>query len=212
VLYQNKTFTLPVAGNRTTQEAWDALWKMTSIAVLMPTIASHAAFRSAAEKCFHEQIYPLHWNVELLVDEHETDSLGKKLNRMIAGTKADYIVLWDDDDVYSPFRIHHQVEPLLKDFELTGTSTILYRQPSTQRSWIYTGDGNWLGGMAFRRSLWERMPFLDTSSGVDTLWQRAVKAKSFDLRDPNLIVGTIHATNTCPKHTTGRQWKEVPWA
>lgn len=55
-----------------------------SIACLMPTIASHARFRPVAEKCFAAQVYPNDWKVDLLVDEHETDSLGKKLNRMVA--------------------------------------------------------------------------------------------------------------------------------
>lgn len=92
-----------------------------TVACLMPTIKSHTQFRPTAERCFGGQVYPDNWQVELLVDEHEIDSLGTKLNRLCAACVVkgiDYVVLWDGDDWYCKDRIRRQVTPLLIPYDL----------------------------------------------------------------------------------------------
>src|SRR5450759_2030621 len=117
------------------------------VAALMPTIKSHAEFRPTAEQCFCEQRYPTDWDVKLLVDTHETDSLGKKLNRLCSACvveEIDYVVLWDDDDWYYRDRIWRQVQPListpadlpnLSPFQVSGTSVVFYHDGN--EGWLY---------------------------------------------------------------------------
>jgi Glycosyl transferase family 2 len=98
---------------------------------------------------------------------------------MIAGCSEEYIILFDDDDWHSPTRIARQVEPLLHGYELTGTSQVYYEDG--KQGYLYKGDGRWLYGMAFKRSLWERLKFEDVSIGCDTRWQRALKTPWYDI-------------------------------
>lgn len=187
---------------------------MITVAALMPTIASHAQFRPIAEKCFAQQKFPADWKVYLQVDEDETDSLGKKLNRLCSACVVqnfDYIVLWDDDDWYAPNRIYRQIVPLLldDDFLVSGTSQVYYRD--NFETWLYKGSpAVWLYGLAFRTSFWQEHLFEDISQGVDTKWLKNIPVgKRFDVNDPALSVATIHSANTCRKNTAGPHWSRV---
>jgi hypothetical protein len=174
----------------------------------MPTTSSRNAFRLRAVECFQQQQYPADWHVNLIIDEHETDSLGTKLNRMIASSDADYFITWDDDDWHSPTRVQRQVEPLLQGYEVSGTSQIYYQDG--KEGFLYSGKPEvWLGGLAFRREVWECTPFEDVSAGVDNHWLRKniSAATRYDVADPALFIATIHANNTCRKHTAG--WRKV---
>ena len=77
-------------------------------------------------------------------------------------------------------------------------------------SYIYRGDGSWLGGLAFTRAIWERYKFLDKSAGVDCLWQRSCGGNKLDLANPRLFVASIHDHNTCQKYTAGSEWTRIP--
>ena len=182
---------------------------MTTVAALMPTLPGRDELRQRAIESYQRQIYPLFWRVRLYQDTDPEPTLGAKLNRMIAAAcDEDYIVLIDDDDWHSPTRVFRQVAPLLQGYELTGTSKIYYQDG--KEAWLYSGDGSWLGGMAFTRAAWNRLPFEDVSIGCDTRWQRTLQPKSLDLADPALFVATVHSGNTSPKRVfSGPCWKKV---
>lgn len=182
---------------------------MISVAVLMPTLPGRDDLRSRALASYDKQHLPSEWNVDLFIDDDRTLTLGAKLNAMIAAlpVEYEYICLLDDDDWHSRDRIARQIEPLLCGYELTGTSKIYYQDG--KEAWLYTGDGTWLGGMAFKRSLWERLKFEDVSIGCDNRWQTALKPSQLDLADPALFIASIHPGNTSPKVTAGPQWKQV---
>jgi len=177
---------------------------------LMPTLPGREAMREIAIKSFGLQEIPEGWQVSLVIDHNESETLGAKLNRMVAKSSADFLVLLDDDDWHHPYRVMKQVRPLLSESaELTGTSKIFYFDRARRSAWLYSGSGNWLGGMAFTRQLWDRCHFDDVSAGVDTRWQKRSKAKLLDLANPALFVAGIHERNTCWKNTSGREWREV---
>src|SRR5262249_53749613 len=178
----------------------------------MATTPARWSFMPAALDSFYKQVFPLEWNVQLLIDAHPTKTLGAKLNDMVVRTNSQFYIIWDDDDVYSSTRLTRKIEPLLNDYDFTGTSQILYRDLRNGDEWLYTGDSRWLGAFAFRRELWERVKFEDRSAGVDAFWQKRLRgmgAKMLDLADPALFSGTIHKDNTCPKVFSAPQWKRV---
>jgi glycosyltransferase involved in cell wall biosynthesis len=183
-----------------------------NVAVLMPTLPGRTDLRSRALASYHTQYLPSEWNVSLYVDADPVLTLGGKLNRMIANCSEEYIILLDDDDWHSRDRIARQVEPLLRGYDVSGTSQIYYQDG--KEAWLYKGDGTWLGGMAFKRSLWERLKFEDLSIGCDTRWQKSLMgtAKFYDLEDPTLFIALIHAGNTSKKVVSGPNWKQVDYS
>jgi hypothetical protein len=185
---------------------------MIKVSALMATTSKRAAFRPRAVECFKRQIFPDSWEVDLIADEHETNTLGRKLNDITASTTADYLITWDDDDWHSQDRILRQIAPLVTgEYGYSGTSTIFYHDIVTDEGWLYKGTPRlWLGGMAFTRSLWKKQKFRDITVGVDTRWQQEAqgewKAKFFDVADPALFVATAHPGNSCPKNFSTCSW------
>ena len=59
-----------------------------TVTALMATTSSRAAFLSRALECFNSRVYPADWSADLSIDEHPTDTLGKKLNRMVTFAPA----------------------------------------------------------------------------------------------------------------------------
>jgi len=100
---------------------------MIIVSALMPTTSKRAAFRPRALECFHQQVFPANWEVDHILDEHETNTLGRKINDMTASSTADYLISWDDDDCHSPTRIARQIAPLITgEYGYSGTSQIFY--------------------------------------------------------------------------------------
>jgi hypothetical protein len=53
-----------------------------AVSALMATTKRRASFLPRALESFRQQQFPDQWQVELVIDEHETNSLGRKLNDM----------------------------------------------------------------------------------------------------------------------------------
>jgi hypothetical protein len=179
-----------------------------TVSALMATTSKRAAFRPRALECFYQQIFPAGWRLELIVDQNETDTLGTKLNRMTASTDADYLITYDDDDFHSPTRIARQIQPLIDGYQISGTSKIFYHDVVKDEGWLYSNHWYiWMGGMAWRRSCWDRLKFMDRTVGVDTRYQHALRGMyppekfAFDVADPALFIASMHPGNSCPKNT-----------
>jgi len=161
---------------------------------------------------FLKQQFPSGWQIDLVTDGHETNSLGRKLNDMAARSSSEFLIVWDDDDLYTPSRIAKQVQPLLDNPALliTGTSQIVYKDSQSCRVFRYSGNSSWIGALAFRRSAWESCKFEDFSAGVDTKWLLGfAPGETLDLRDDSMFLAAIHPQNTCRKHTSGKEWQEL---
>jgi hypothetical protein len=182
----------------------------------MPTLPGREEMRGRAIACLAQQEYPADWEVNLCINDDPQPTLGAKINLMVSQCDEDYIVLVDDDDYHSAGRVHRQVQPLIDEgCHFSGTSQIFYVDERNRAAFLYKGNGSWLGGLAFRRSAWEQVKFEDISQGPDNHWQREIRKLYWntpcyvDLADPALFIATIHATNTCPKHTYGSNWTKV---
>ena len=185
-----------------------------TVAALMATTPARDKFRPRSLESFYAQKYPADWQVQLVADHHPTHTLGRKLNDMVTGMAwCDYFIIWDDDDWYSSHRLVRQITPLLNGYDggydYSGTSKIFYHDIRTDEGWQYTGNGSWLGAIAFTRAAWNRLKFRETTPGVDNQWQMNLKGNGFDLKDPALLIATIHSNNACPKHTFGSNWSRA---
>jgi glycosyltransferase involved in cell wall biosynthesis len=204
------------------------------VTCIMPT-GDRRPFVPQAIRCFLRQDYP---NAELLILDDGADSvadcvpsagrvryvrLGEKLSvgakRNLACEKAwgDFIVHWDDDDWYPPWRVGEQVGALVGGgADISGTSQLTYYEAATERAWRYAYGGGrkpWVSGntLAYRRGFWERHRFPDVQVGEDTrfVWG-APSAKVCDLAEPSLCVATVHSANTSRKTTDGCFWHPLP--
>jgi len=203
----------------------------------MPTF-NRRAFVPMAIKCFLAQDYP---EIELIIVDDGTDrvadlipndpriryvpleakiKLGLKRNYANEQSKGEFIINWDDDDWSSPLRVTRQVQPMIDNplIELTGTSQIFYftfGQPREKTlAYIYSSTSKppWLGGIAYRRSVWERLRFDDGPRvGEDTRFQNQISIPArYDIKDPALFVAGVHRQNDSPKHTHGPGWGSIP--
>lgn len=144
-------------------------------------------------------------------------SIGTKRNIGCERAGGEIIAHWDDDDWFAPWRLRYQVEQLLgSDADLVGLNSLLYWEPQARRAWRYRYPMRtqpWIHDPTFcyRRELWQRCPFPDTSHGIDTqyLWQQPRKRVTA-LGDPSFYVGIIHAGNTSTKQTSSDCWQPCP--
>src|ERR1019366_2821405 len=92
----------------------------------------------------------------------------------------------------------------------SGTSQVYYHDGD--EAFLYKGNpAVWMYGLSFPTTVWQKHPFEDISKGVDTRWLKdhIPAAARYDCDDPGMSIATIHATNTCKKHTVGREWSHV---
>lgn len=203
------------------------------VSCIMPT-CDRRPFIDRAIRYFLEQDYP---NRELVVVDDGADcvadlipadpwiryvrlperrTIGAKRNLACEQARGDLVVHWDDDDWSAPRRLSYQVEMFQsQNVDVSGLRAVFFCDPTTGRAWHYeypAGRRPWVHDATFcyRRSLWEREPFPDSSFGIDTgyLWHGAPKEVGV-LPDSSFYVGLVHPGNTSRKDTHDAWWKPV---
>src|SRR5262249_15493092 len=132
---------------------------------------------------------------------------------------GEFIVHWDDDDWYPPWRVRTQVRTLQeRTADLCGSSHLFYHEPATGQTWEYHYAGSrptWVAGntLAYRKSFWERHRFPDIQVGEDSrfVWSSGGK-RIVDLAEPSLCVATVHQGNISRKEPRGAFWRAIPSA
>jgi len=71
---------------------------MILLSILIPTIKRHDEFFTRLFLELSRQIIPYEGQVEILVDDHETDSTGTKRNRLLERAKGEWLSYIDADD------------------------------------------------------------------------------------------------------------------
>lgn len=196
----------------------------------MPT-ANRRAFVPRAIRAFLAQDYPecelviLDDGADPIVDlipDHprirysrnaQKQSLGLKRNECIRRSRGGLIMHWDDDDWSAPHRITYQVDTLRREnADMCGLRSMLFYQPATSQSWLYTypeRHRQWLAGgsLLYTREFWQRNPFPDVQVGEDTrfVWAQS-RARIVVLPDFRFYVATIHSSNTSRKVCRGPYW------
>ena len=220
--------------------------------MVCPT-ADRPQFIKRAHRCFFVQSYPnkrllfLDSGIERakvlqvgsVYCEYMPDLRGQSIgnlrnvaNGYAKALNADIIAHLDVDDWSHPRRLEEQVELLERSGkECVGYNEMLFWDATQGQfcgAWLYRLPlpGYALGtSLMYRRKVWERNPFEDTSNGEDTAFLRKVSCSSASAKygethagdvklqcEPRMIA-TIHAGNTSrsmvidPAHS---EWKRVP--
>jgi glycosyltransferase involved in cell wall biosynthesis len=201
------------------------------VTCIMPT-HNRRSFIPQAIRSFLRQDYP---NLELLVVDDGAEpcadlvpnndrirylrfdqklTIGAKRNLACESARGDFIVHWDDDDWYPSWRVRAQVRAMLdRGADLSGSSRVLYFDPSSDRAWEYcypTAKGPWVAGntLAYRKTFWSAHKFPDIQVGEDSRFVWSGKGRAIaDLADPSLCVATVHANNTSRKNVNAVYWR-----
>ena len=123
-------------------------------------------------------------------------SLGELRNLSIDSASGQYIAQWDDDDLYDPSRLEHQIQTIKNS---KSTACMLSRWtvwwPNKKRLFI-SQSRPWEGSLVCTRSAMPRYPAI--SKGEDTELIRELKSnfKVVFLDAPRLYIYVIHGANT----------------
>ncbi len=204
------------------------------VSCIMPT-SNRRSFVTQSIRCFLRQDYP---NLELVIIDDGSDpvadcvpddarirylrldqklTIGAKRNVGCDQARGEFIVHWDDDDWYPPWRVRVQLRALLdRPADVCGTSRISYYDAGADRAWEYRygvpGSG-WVAGntLAYRRTVWAQNHFRDITIGEDTLFVLNNPGKMVcDLMEPALCIAMIHSGNTSAKDTGTAFWHPRP--
>jgi glycosyltransferase involved in cell wall biosynthesis len=143
-------------------------------------------------------------------------SIGAKRNLACEQARGEIVLHWDDDDWMAPRRLRVQVEALLgAGADVCGLPRLYYHDPAAGLAWEYAcprRDKLWLAGatLCYRRELWRRNPFPDTSVGEDTQFLWSDRPKSLlPLDDPTLYVARLHPGSTSAPVPGGPGWRPL---
>lgn len=149
------------------------------VSVMMLTTADRKEYLKLALRLVLQQSYP---NIEVIVvDDSATGpldtstlpllqhpmvkyhhmpqhmSIGAKRNVAVERSKGDVLIHWDDDDLFSPDRVLHQVQPILDgDADMTVLSLRYVAWVGSNRIDFFDYNSSYVfdGSIAFRRSVW----------------------------------------------------------
>lgn len=145
--------------------------------------------------------------------------IGTKRNIACQLAQSNIIAHWDDDDWVAARRLNYQVTQLQKSqASICGLDKLYYYRPKTNQAWQFVypkGEKFWLAGnvLCYKKSFWERHPFLDIDIGEDLQFVRSARVHEIlPLSDSSFIVGIIHAHNSSPKHPNSDRWQPKPLA
>lgn len=129
-------------------------------------------------------------------DSIDKRSLGELRNLSIDAATGEYIAQWDDDDLFDPSRLEHQLN-LIKRSDSTACMLTRWTVwwPRKQRLFI-SEKRAWEGSLVCKRDFMPRYPAL--SKGEDTQLIKKVmeNQKVVFLNAPRLYIYVIHGENT----------------
>jgi len=143
-------------------------------------------------------------------------ALGAKRNLAVEAAHGNWLLHWDDDDLYAPDRIARQIGAMrAAGAAVSGSGRVHFHEADGGRCWEYRYAGPrrpWVYGatLAFTRDYWRRHPFPAIGVGEDNDFVWAASAREvLDLDDPSLCLCSVHAGNTSPKNTRNAWWTPI---
>lgn len=172
------------------------------VSALMVTQSGRERFAREAVECFHAQTYPNKELVIVVQPYHEPPKLGALRNESVLRAKGEYVIQWDDDDLYGPERIQSHVDVIHPDVAASCRSQLVLRcicgheALSQARHWEQT--------IMVRRDLALLLPYeKDRTMGEDSKFVSDILTRGWSIRvaDPYRYVYRMHSSNTCkPAH------------
>jgi hypothetical protein len=172
-----------------------------------------------AIQCFENQTWP---DRELLIINHgtvfycgdgirnvpihKTDDLhcGGMRNLAFVLASGDWLMTWDDDDIYSPERMAVQASAIKKDSIIMLKNRIVVDVLSGQRG-IRSSSGGGMSSMLYPKNTPHR--FLNLKNGSDVLFADCFENRFVIDNDPSLYIRTWHGENLTDRAEVMRDLK-----
>jgi glycosyltransferase involved in cell wall biosynthesis len=123
-------------------------------------------------------------------------SLGELRNLSIESASGQYIAQWDDDDLYDPSRLEHQILTIKNS---KSTACMLSRWtvwwPNKKRLFI-SHQRPWEGTLVCARSAMPRYPAMSKAEDTALIKELMAREKVVFLDAPRLYIYVIHGANT----------------
>lgn len=158
------------------------------LSILIPTIKIHDRLFTKLKFDLYSQMLPYPDQIEILVDDHETDSIGAKRNRLLEKASGKYVVFFDADDTPSRDYIKLIMEGIENDVDCCSLKgmysengkedgifehSIGYKEWRTTRNLVkYERYPNHIN--VIRASIAKQFKFPDTSWSEDKDWSTQI--------------------------------------
>lgn len=155
-------------------------------------------------------------SIQYFYSKEHMGTIGKKRNYACEKAKGEIIIHWDDDDWYASDWISRQVDAIQQsEADITGLNQVIFYSPSLEKKWIYVdtdAEKPWLAGatLAYRKSFWEKHPFVDLQVGedYDFVWNTGAKIFAMDYMEG--FIALLHPHNTSIKPVENPKHKKNP--
>jgi len=123
--------------------------------------------------------------------------LGSLRNHLISKASGDYVIIWDDDDYYSPIRIESQLNKILEDGldGCTLRSLLLFSSAKDEVRLSFDRLEGWEGSLMCRRDIMPLYSNMQRYEDTPVLKELFTKHKAVSYQDPELYVYFLHDTN-----------------
>lgn len=181
---------------------------MTALSILIPTIKKHETLLGELLQELNRQIILHQVNVEILIEDTETESTGKKRNLLLKKAKGEYVAFFDADDKPSENYIKWLMEGIEKrvdccslkgSYSVDGIFDGIFEHSLKYDKWEtvegeikYLRFPNHLN--TIRSSIAKQFKFPDKSFGEDFDWSKLVN-KSGLLKTEFYIPDVIYYYN-----------------
>jgi glycosyltransferase involved in cell wall biosynthesis len=142
-------------------------------------------------------------------------TVGHKRNLACDVSRGEFVAHWDDDDWHSPRRLRVQLAAMLEGcWDVVGISSVLHYSPKGGSVWLRdyaqpAGAGVAVGTLLYRKSTWQRHPFLDADIGEGAAFLEAVPAERLlAVDDTSLYVAVIHDGNAGRQNFHNVCWRQ----
>lgn len=126
---------------------------MITLSILIPTTYARNEIIKPLLKTLNSQ--RKNKPVELIINDHETDCIGKKRNSLLSDAKGLYIVFVDSDDMVSDDYVDKILKAAENNTDCIGISGIITTNGHNKRKWHISKDyGSWY----FKDNVYYRTP------------------------------------------------------
>ncbi len=124
---------------------------MVKLSILIATTASRKEMLDILLKGLIDQCGP---EVEILIDDHETNCIGKKRNDLLARATGEYVVYVDSDDHVSPNYVNLILAACITKPDCIGINGIITTNGLNEQKWFISKEyGRWyLRGNVYYRT------------------------------------------------------------
>ncbi len=156
------------------------------LSILIPTIKRHNRLFTLLKLELSAQMLPYPDQIEVLVDDHETDSIGAKRNRLLARASGTHLTYFDADDRPGITYVEHMMKAIESDcdcaslrglYSVDGKVDGIFEHSIKYKEWKTNPEGSEVKYIRtpnhislIRSSIAKQFKFPDSSWSEDKNW------------------------------------------